>query len=201
MSKLTRSESSRLNGAKSRGPRSSAGRSLSSVNAIRHGLTSKTLILQNESSEQFVCMLNAYFDLLQPANQIEIDLVSEIVAARWRLRRIWRYETAILDVEMDTQASDFEKRFEKFDEDIRGGVAFSNLADKSRGLATALRFDVHLSRTYRRALDEIRRLRAHGFIGLQNEPEHALNSLTLPPQISTEPTVGQVPDLPGSGHK
>ena len=87
-----------------------------------------------------------------------------MVAARWRLRRIWRFETAMLDI---------EKRFEKYDEDMRGGAAFSALADKSKGLSTALRFDIHLSRTYRRSLQELYRLRR---ALLQNKPTEPVKS-------------------------
>jgi hypothetical protein len=112
MSKLTKAESSRLNGAKSRGPVTPEGRHNSSLNAASHGLTAKTLILRNESQAHFLEIMNAYLEYLQPSNQIEIDLISEMVAARWRLRRVWRYETAILDIEMDAQADDFEKRYQ-----------------------------------------------------------------------------------------
>src|SRR5438128_7991157 len=97
------------------------------MNGLSHGFTAKTLILQNENPDRFTEMLNAYLDYLQPTNQIEIDLIADMVAARWRLRRIWRYETAMLDIEMDSQAPDFEKRFEKYDEDMRGGAAFTAL--------------------------------------------------------------------------
>src|SRR5258705_6736463 len=145
--KLTKAESARITGAKSRGPN----RAESMHNATRHGLTAKTLILQNENPDDFLEMLSSYFDLLQPANQLEVDIVSDIVAARWRLRRMWRYQTALLDVEMDTQAPDFEKRFEEFDEDTRGAVAFSSAADASKGMAATHRADVHHSRTFRRA--------------------------------------------------
>src|SRR5712691_423964 len=167
MSNLTKAQSARINGAKSRGPKTPQGRAAVSMNAFSHGLTAKTLILQNENPEQFAKMLNSYFDYLQPANQIEVDLIADMVAARWRLRRIWRFETAMLDIEMDSQAPDFEKRFEKYDEDMRGGAAFSALADKSKGLSTALRYDIHLSRTYRRSLQELYRLRG---ARLQNKP-------------------------------
>src|SRR5207248_10350790 len=66
----------------------------------------RSLILQNEDPKQFLEMMNSYVAYLKPSNQVEIDLVSDIVAARWRLRRIWRYETAMLDIEMDSQAPD-----------------------------------------------------------------------------------------------
>jgi hypothetical protein len=159
MSKLTKAESARINGAKSRGAITPQGRINSSLNATSHGLTAKTLILRNENQADFLEIMNAYLDYLQPSNQIEVDLISEMVAARWRLRRVWRYETAILDLEMDAQASDFEKRYQTYDEDMRGGLAFANLVDKSGGLANTLRFDIHLSRTYRKSLDEFRRVR------------------------------------------
>src|SRR5258705_166343 len=110
MSNLTKSESAKLNGAKSGGPKTPEGRAASSMNSLKHGLTAKTLVLQNESSDQFTEMLNSYFDYLDPQNQVEVDLVADIVAARWRLRRIWRYETALIDIEMDAQAPDFEKK-------------------------------------------------------------------------------------------
>ena len=162
MSNLTKAESNRINAAKSTGPKTPEGLAISSMNAVRHGITAKTLVLRNEDPDQFVEILDAYCDYLVPANQIEVDLISDMVAARWRLRRVWRYETAILDIEMDSQAPDFEKRFEKYDEDMRGGAAFSAVVDKSKGLSMALRYDIHLSRTYRRSLEEIRRLRSKG---------------------------------------
>jgi len=155
---MTRSESSRRNGAKSRGPITPAGRAKSSLNAVSHGITAKTLILQNENPEDLLEMMNSYVGYLHPANQIEMDLVSDMVAARWRLRRIWRYETALLDIEMDAQAPDFEKRFMTRDEDMRGSLAWAALADAGKGFGTALRYEVHLSRIYRRSLAELQKI-------------------------------------------
>src|SRR5439155_10039339 len=43
---------------------------------------------------------------LSHGNQIEVDLIADRVAARWRLRRIWRLKTAMLDFEMDSRALD-----------------------------------------------------------------------------------------------
>src|SRR4051794_24522683 len=104
MPKLTRAESARINGAKSRGPKTPEGRAKSSMNAVSHGITAKTMILQNENPEEFQKMLKGYSEDLQPATQTEMEQVSKLVAARWRLRRIWRYEDAMLDIEMDAQS-------------------------------------------------------------------------------------------------
>ena len=172
MSKLTKSESSRLNGAKSRGPVTPEGRARSAMNGTCHGLTATTLILQNESRDQFLEMLNDYFAYLQPSSPVEIGLISDMVAARWRLRRVWRFETAMLDIEMDAQSEDFGKRFLTADEDMRGSLAFSSLVDKSQGISTILRYDIHLTRTFRKALDALQNIRT-----LRAEP-------TEPPKTS-----------------
>src|ERR1700719_4429580 len=113
MPSALKSETARINGAKSRGPKTPQGRARSSMNALSHGLNAKTLILPHEDRNLFAEIWKDYFDLLKPANQMEIDLVSDIVAARWRLRRMERYETVMLDEEIDTLGPEFKK----FDED------------------------------------------------------------------------------------
>ena len=97
--------------------------------------------------------------------------VSRIVAARLPLHHIWLHETAILDLELDARAPDFEKLFLISGEDMRGGLAFSSLVDKSKGISTILRYDIHLTRTYRKALDALHILRR-----LQNDPTEPRNS-------------------------
>ena len=51
------------------------------------------------------------------------------------------------------------------DEDMRGGLAFATLVDRSKGILTAIRFGIHLSRSFRKALAEIRLMRK-----MQNDP-------------------------------
>jgi len=189
------SESSRINGAKSHGPKTPEGRATSSLNAIKHGITSKTLTLTNESTDLLLEMMNSYLTLFEPTNQMEIDIVCDIVAARWRLRRIWCYQTAMLDVEMDKQAPEFEKRYATYDEFMRGAAAFSAIVDHSKRYITALRTDIHLTRIYRRAVDDLRRLRGGNLLNenkiFQNEPEDQrlspLDTTENVPEISTEP--------------
>ena len=88
MSSLTKSESARINGAKSRGPKTEAGRKRSSQNAIKHGLTSQTLVLPAEDPDEFHQLLTSYLDQFQPHGPAELHLVHDMVAAKWRLQRL-----------------------------------------------------------------------------------------------------------------
>jgi hypothetical protein len=60
---MTKSESARINGAKSRGPKTAAGLKRSSQNALKHGLTAQTLLLPSEDPDEFHELLVSYLDL------------------------------------------------------------------------------------------------------------------------------------------
>ena len=138
MPKLTKAESARINGRKSRGPKTPQGRANSSM---------------------------------------------------------WRYQTAILDLEVEEQAQEFEKRGETLHANMRDAKAFLAVTDNSHGCDIALRHDIHLTREYRKAMDELRCLRTKNIRRknrvLQNEPKDLglslLNATRRVEKISTEP--------------
>src|SRR5438876_11357309 len=81
-----KSETARINGAKSRGPKSPATRQKSSANSLQHGLTAaNTLVLACEVPEEFKKFLDEYMAVHQPVNAAECDLVDQMAAARWRV--------------------------------------------------------------------------------------------------------------------
>ena len=90
-----KSETARANGAKSRGPTTAEGKEKSSRNAIKHGLTAGNgnILLDCEDPGQFDEVLNKLLGIHEPATPAESDLVEEMVAARWRTRRMWTIET------------------------------------------------------------------------------------------------------------
>ena len=98
------SESARINGAKSRGPKSAEGKKKSSRNSLQHGCTaSHTIILACEDPKDFERMVEKYDTMYKPVTLEEQDLVAEMISARWRIRRATGIETNLIDCEMVTE--------------------------------------------------------------------------------------------------
>src|SRR6266550_1579419 len=75
MTSDARSEAARRNGAKSNGPKTPEGKATSSMNALRHGMTAKGILLTNENPEAFHKLAGAYYEKFEPADDVERDLV------------------------------------------------------------------------------------------------------------------------------
>ena len=101
----SRAEVSRINGSKSRGPKTEEGRRAVSLNAVKHGLTAETVVLPNESEEQYEAELQAYLDHFAPANKPEADLVRQLASTHWRLVRYTAIATCLLEIEMKRSAN------------------------------------------------------------------------------------------------
>lgn len=100
MSSRRRIESSRANGAKSKGPKTAEGKRHSSMNAVKHGILARICVLSPESEEAFENLLAANVASLQPASYAEYDLIEQMTTASWRMRRIWAVERETLEAEI-----------------------------------------------------------------------------------------------------
>ena len=109
MSSQRRIESSRANGAMSRGPNTPEGKFISSQNSLRHGLTAKAYVLTNESPERFEALMQGYIDEIQPTSPIQMDLVEQMTVSKWRQRRLWATEVATFDLITDRQQEDVNR--------------------------------------------------------------------------------------------
>src|SRR5712691_9355870 len=154
MSEL-KSETSRANGAKSHGPKAE-GREKSSHNSFKHGFTAKkTIVLECENKEQFQEVLDYYTVTYQPGSAVEEDLISEMVACRWRMQRLRVIETALIDSEMDRELPEGETP-----EDPGHQLAFAwrRLVDGSRAISLASRYESRLHRIHERTHRTLREL-------------------------------------------
>jgi hypothetical protein len=191
MSTQRQIDSARRNGALSRGPKTAEGRLKSALNSTKHGLSSKKLfVLSNECEEAFSDTLAAVTAQFLPQTQLEHDICVEMAHARWRIRRLWIVETAMIDKEMDRQHQQLTKTFTVFDEGTRLAGAFESLAAGHGALGLLTRYESRLTRTFHRLADRLQELQAARVKAalpesaetkkLQNEPDSADNNCDSP---------------------
>jgi len=131
-------EASRANGQKSRGPTTAEGKRRSAMNSLLHGVFSKVLIMANEDPDEYASLRCGYFARFQPADAVEADIIGNMVASQWFLRRAWRVETGLLDVTVDTMAPKVDDKFDRIDEGVRTALGYKKLSDRSTSLAVTL---------------------------------------------------------------
>jgi hypothetical protein len=86
----------RANAQHSTGPTTPEGKATVSLNAIKTGLTGRTVLLPTDDAAPYKALLVEYEKLLQPVGVEERALVQSIVDCRWRLDRIPGLEMALL---------------------------------------------------------------------------------------------------------
>lgn len=87
----------RANGAKSRGPKTAAGKTRSAQNATKHGLVARVgVLLADESTADYDALGESLRHELAPVGALEHEIVARIVDALWRLRRCSRLEAGAL---------------------------------------------------------------------------------------------------------
>ncbi len=94
----------RENAKKSTGPRTAAGKAVSSRNSLTHGLTAQTHILPGEDPEELNLLLLDLYDRFRPAGPAEEMLVCRIAANQWRLDRAMPVEAGVLRVRLQSCA-------------------------------------------------------------------------------------------------
>ncbi len=89
-----RAEINRRNAQKSTGPRTPEGKNRSRFNAVKHGMTARTLVLPGEDPDALQERLDSWIGNLQPQNDVEQFLVEQAVQSSWKLDRADRAEVA-----------------------------------------------------------------------------------------------------------
>lgn len=147
-------EIARINGAKSKGPVTAEGKAIASRNAERHGLTSTRIVLPHESQDEYDRLEQAFLNTYRPADAVESDLVREMVASRWRMRRIEQMETAVLKKALKARQDEASQEEGNLHPDDAAALAFADVAE-SKALRTVTRHSAQLRRAYEKATREL----------------------------------------------
>jgi hypothetical protein len=196
MSSDLKSETARINGAKSHGPVTPEGKARSSANSRRHGLTASVLI-DGESDEHFQLLLTDFMDQFQPQTGVETDLVEVMAIARWRLRRLLAIETNLFEIEMVRRRKQIDADFTGMDHEDRLAFAFQKMSDNGNSLSLLIRYEGSINRSYDKALKQLQQLQSNRPVGSFGNPDPEplvppADSCGAAPCAASSP----VPDLP-----
>ena len=91
-----RLEANRANAKRSTGPTSEPGKARSKMNALKHGLSAKKIVIGDEDPRDFEALRAALERDFQPETALESELVDQLTGLWWRLRRVPAIEAAIV---------------------------------------------------------------------------------------------------------
>src|SRR3954454_16817199 len=103
-----RAEVSRRNGAKSRGPKTEAGRAASSRNSTKHGMRAKVTVMANETPEVVAARVAEWDDHYRPQSPAARHLVTQCVAATLLSDRCQLAHDAALADQVDEAAKGWD---------------------------------------------------------------------------------------------
>jgi hypothetical protein len=92
-----RTLANRRNALKSTGPRTPEGKARSSLNALKHGLTAKNVVLPGEDAEAFEERRQEWHEHFRPQGPAQAVTVERAVQATWKLDRCSRAEAARIE--------------------------------------------------------------------------------------------------------
>ncbi len=181
MSSERRKAASRANGNLSRGPVTPEGKARSAMNALRHGLLSKTVVVGKENPDNFNLLVHEHRERFPNLDGVEFGMVEEMCAAYWRMRRIWGIEKEWLEQET---AKDPEEN------DItRLANAFARLADTNK-YKVLNRYENRMHRIYQKSLKTLLTLQAKRAQSDQLEFDFAVEPESAGPEPTHTPESG-----------
>ena len=172
-------EASRRNGAKSKGPVTPDGKSISAQNAERHGIFARICTIQGEAPEHFTSLIDDLYETWSPTDEHERALVDTMAMALWRRTRIAALESAGINLQL-------AKAEIQNPETIHHYIAITSLAEENRSFELLNRYEARFTRMYERAARSLmayRKFRQQELAALETAPTQA-----DPPSAEATPT-------------
>jgi hypothetical protein len=160
--KNSRAAQARINGAKSQGPVTAAGKARSRQARLKHGRYARSeakgasFLLRNENPEEFALFRQGWLARFQPKTVAEQEYADTFIANEWRLIRAQAADTALLNNEIRSNKAAVDAEIQHLPpaerEQARLGHAVASLYAKS-GAAEAL--DRKISQMHRARLSTL----------------------------------------------
>jgi hypothetical protein len=148
----------RANAQLSTGPTTSEGKAKSSLNAVKTGLTGRTVLLPNEDAAAYQSHVERFGKELQPVGECETELVQSLADTQWRLDRIPGLEFGLFALDHKRHADLFE---DETDGQVRRALLDAHiLMTEAKHFKNLHLQESRLRRQYKQDLQELRKRQA-----------------------------------------
>jgi hypothetical protein len=145
------------NAQKSTGPTTAEGKQRSSLNALKTGLTGRTVLMPGEDAEAYRVHCERFEEQFQPGTAEEQELVQSLADLRWRLLRCAQLEHNLFAL----GRVEFAQTFDHEPEPVRSALIQAHtLRTYAKDLNNLSIQETRLDKRFQRELTELNRIQA-----------------------------------------
>src|ERR1035438_7018813 len=145
----------RLNAEKSRGATSPQGKARSAMNALRHGLTARVVVLPTEDIDAYQAFAKEIVDSLDAQTPVERQFAQTVADNQWRINRIRSIEDGMLGMGQFEAAGNFDCPSSEIHSAMTAARVFRN---DSKSFVNLSIYDQRLHRSMKESLRQLKEL-------------------------------------------
>jgi hypothetical protein len=142
---------------KSTGPRTQEGKQRSAMNATRHGLTGRTVVMPFEDMDAYYAFCNELLESLAPENPVERQYAQAFCDTQWRLNRARSIEDSMYALGHFEAAGRFQTEHPQVHAALTAARVFR---DDSKSFTNLSLYEQRLHRTLEKSLKQLQTLQA-----------------------------------------
>ena len=143
--------------SKATGPKTPEGKRKASLNALRHGLTGRVVVLPSEDMDAFYAFCKELMQDLKPEGPLEKQYAQAFCDTQWRLNRIRSMEDSMLALGHFEEAGEIDPGHPQIHAALTNARVFR---DQSREFANLSLYEQRLNRALKESLRQLKELQA-----------------------------------------
>jgi hypothetical protein len=139
------------------GPKSPEGKKRTSMNALRHGLSGRVVVLPTEDLSLYRQFCEDFVASLNPETPLEGELAQNVADGYWRLKRVRTTEESLFALGHDEGQGDFDAANEEIHAAYTAGKTFR---DNSKAFVNLSLYEQRINRGIEKNMKQLRELQA-----------------------------------------
>jgi hypothetical protein len=190
MPSLAQYAANRLNALKSTGPSSQPGKVRASMNALRHGLTARVVVLPAEDMAAYQKFSKEIVDSLDAQTPLERQFAQTVADNQWHINRARSIEDGMLGLGHYEAAGDFDATHPEIHAVMTAAKAFRAHSQAFVNLSIC---EQRLHRAMKEALRQLKELQAERRERAKTEMKDAAPDQPAQASVATATTTAQAP--------